>query len=133
MKRLFFLLAFMCMSMMGFCQFTFQVDLDGDCVYPETTKAASYGIHVTVLSGTTVMADETFTQGTTDDTFDVSLDEFCVNDNSPIYIIKIEAVKAFINPFEEICKGSGNFGPYSCEDFVIGLNPLHIELQEEIE
>lgn len=129
MKRLIFLLAFMCMSMLGFCQFTFQVDLDGDCVYPETTKAASYGIHVTVLSGTTVMADETFTQGTTDDTFDVSLDEFCVNDNTPCYTLKIEAVKAYINPFDEICKGSATLGPLSCADFVEGLGLLTIALE----
>lgn len=129
MKKLILISALFMLAFSGYSQFTLQVKLQGDCVYPETTKAAIYGVHLSVYQGTTLITEVTQTMGTLDNIFNLNINEFCVNDNTPVYTIKIEALKAFINPFERICKGSATFGLYSCEDFVNGLYQLVVEME----
>ncbi|KAF0204005.1 MAG: hypothetical protein FD170_694 [Bacteroidetes bacterium] len=119
MKKLITLFAISLIAFAGYSQFIVPVTLTGDCVYSQT--GTFYGAHVKVYQGTTLVAEGQATSLTTTNQLSVEIPEFCVNDNTKIYTIVVDALKGFISPYSRICKGTIiSLDLYSCEDFLNG-------------
>lgn len=115
MKKILLITSLFLLTFTGYCQFTVNVHVEGPCVYPQ--ENTFYWANVKVYLGTTLLADEFGTSSTED--IEVIIPEFCISDDSPEYSIVVDAMKAYITPFDRICKGT-TINPYlfSCENFV---------------
>lgn len=119
MKKIILLLAISFIAFSGYSQFIVPVTLTGDCAYSQT--GTFYGVHVKVYQGTVLKAEGYATSLTTTNLLSVEIPEFCVNDNTKIYTIVVDALKGYISPYSRICKGTTiSTEPYSCENFVYG-------------
>lgn len=118
MRKIFFLVSFLLLSIAGFSQFTVNVKVDGPCVYSQ--ENTFYWAHVKVYLGTTLLAEG---QGTSlTESIEVTIPEFCITDNTPQYKIVVDAMKAYTTPFSRICKGTlVNSTLYTCQQFVTGV------------
>lgn len=121
MKKLILITGLFLLTLSGFSQFIVPVTLYGDCVYTQT--GTFYGVHVKVYEGTELKAEGYATSLTTTNQLAVEIPEFCVNDNTKIYTIVVDALKAYIvDPSSRICKGTyTNSELFSCESFVNGV------------
>ncbi|HPE58631.1 MAG TPA: hypothetical protein PK904_19655 [Bacteroidales bacterium] len=128
MKKLILLFAISLIAFAGYSQFIVPVTLTGNCVYTQT--GTFYGVHVKVYQGTVLKAEGYATSLTTTNQLSVEIPEFCVNDNTKVYTIVVDALKAYIDPYSRICKGTTiSLNLYSCEDFVNGNTDQSVEME----
>ncbi len=127
MKKTILILAVLFIAISGYGQFIVPVKLTGGCVYPQA--GTFYGVHVKVYHGTTLLAEGQAVSLTTNDELSVEIPEFCINDNTKIYKIVVDALKGYISPYSRICKGTMISSTlYSCEDFVTGVSTQYVTL-----
>ncbi len=128
MKKLILLFAISLIAFAGYSQFIVPVTLSGDCVYTQT--GTFYGVHVKVYLGTVLKAEGSATSATTTSQLSVEIPEFCVNDNTKVYTIVVDALKGYVSPYSRICKGTYiNPNLFSCEDFVNGVAAQPVTLE----
>jgi len=113
MKKIILLFIISIYAISGYSQFIVPVTLTGDCVYSQT--GTFYGAHVKVYQGTVLKAEGYATTLTTTNQLSVEIPEFCINDNTKVYTIVVDALKAYIDPYSRICKGTTiSLNLYSC-------------------